>query len=153
MQALQLEKPHHFRFIEVPEPQAPGPGEAVVAVRAVGICGTDYGGFLGKMPFFSYPRIPGHELGVEVVAVGPERSTTPQELLAPQTRAVAVAVADLTPTPVQQAATAAAVLSLFALRVHTHLLTVQLHLVEHRQEPTQVAALTMLTTLSIRLAR
>ena len=71
MQALQLEKPHHFRFIEVPEPEAPGPGEAVVAVRAVGICGTDYGGFLGKMPFFSYPRIPGHELGVEVVAVGP----------------------------------------------------------------------------------
>ena len=71
MQALQLEKPHHFLFIEVPEPQAPGPGEAVVAVRAVGICGTDYGGFLGKMPFFSYPRIPGHELGVEVVAVGP----------------------------------------------------------------------------------
>ena len=71
MQALQLEKPHHVRFIEVPEPEAPGPGEAVVAVRAVGICGTDYGGYLGKMPFFSYPRIPGHELGVEVVAVGP----------------------------------------------------------------------------------
>lgn len=71
MQALQLEKPHAFRLIEVPQPEAPGPGEAVVAVRAVGICGTDYGGFLGKMPFFSYPRIPGHELGVEVVAVGP----------------------------------------------------------------------------------
>jgi alcohol dehydrogenase len=71
MQALQLEKPRAFRVIEVPEPLPPGPGEAVVRVRAVGICGTDYGGFLGKMPFFSYPRIPGHELGVEVVAVGP----------------------------------------------------------------------------------
>lgn len=33
-------------------------------------CGTDYSGYLGKMPFFSYPRIPGHELGVEVLAVG-----------------------------------------------------------------------------------
>ena len=71
MQALQLEKPHAFRVIEIEKPAAPGAGEAVVAVRAVGICGTDYGGFLGKMPFFSYPRIPGHELGVEVVAVGP----------------------------------------------------------------------------------
>jgi alcohol dehydrogenase len=71
MQALLLEKPGDFRFIDVAEPPAPGPGEAVVRVHAVGICGTDYGGYLGKMPFFSYPRIPGHELGVEVVAVGP----------------------------------------------------------------------------------
>ena len=71
MQALLLEKPGDFRFIDVPEPAAPGPGEAVVRVHAVGICGTDYGGYLGKMPFFSYPRIPGHELGVVVVAVGP----------------------------------------------------------------------------------
>jgi len=40
-------------------------------VHRVGICGTDISGYLGKMPFFSYPRIPGHELGVEVVEVGP----------------------------------------------------------------------------------
>jgi len=70
MQALLLERPQAFRFIDIPEPPAPGPGEAVVRVHAVGICGTDYGGYLGKMPFFSYPRIPGHELGVEVEAVG-----------------------------------------------------------------------------------
>jgi alcohol dehydrogenase len=37
----------------------------------MGICGTDLGGYLGKMPFFTYPRIPGHELGVEVLAIGP----------------------------------------------------------------------------------
>ena len=71
MQALLLEKPKEFRFIDLPEPSPPAAGEAVVRVHAVGICGTDYGGYLGKMPFFSYPRIPGHELGVEVVAVGP----------------------------------------------------------------------------------
>jgi len=71
MQALLLEKPRQFTFVDVAEPPAPGPGDAVVRVHAVGICGTDYGGYLGKMPFFSYPRIPGHELGVEVVAVGP----------------------------------------------------------------------------------
>jgi alcohol dehydrogenase len=70
MKALQLERPQVFRFIELPEPPMPGPGEAVVRVHQVGICGTDYSGFLGKMPFFSYPRIPGHELGVEVLAIG-----------------------------------------------------------------------------------
>lgn len=70
MKALQLEKPGTWRQIEIPEPPLPGPGEALVRVRCVGICGTDIGGYLGKMPFFSYPRIPGHELGVEVVAVG-----------------------------------------------------------------------------------
>lgn len=70
MKALQLVEPKHWQLIEVAEPVAAGPGEAVVRVEAVGICGTDYGGYLGKMPFFSYPRIPGHELGVEVVAVG-----------------------------------------------------------------------------------
>lgn len=70
MQAIQLERPENFRVIDVPEPAAPAAGEAVVRVHRVGICGTDYGGYLGKMPFFSYPRIPGHELGIEVVAVG-----------------------------------------------------------------------------------
>ncbi len=70
MRAIQLEKPHSFRMIDTPEPPAPGPGEALVRVHRVGICGTDLSGFLGKMPFFSYPRIPGHELGVEVLAIG-----------------------------------------------------------------------------------
>jgi alcohol dehydrogenase len=70
MQAIQLEKPFSFRTIDVDEPSAPLPGEALVRVHRVGICGTDYGGYQGKMPFYSYPRIPGHELGVEVIAVG-----------------------------------------------------------------------------------
>ncbi len=70
MKALLLEKPGHFRPLDLPEPTAPAAGEALVRVHRIGICGSDYGGFLGKMPFYSYPRIPGHELGVEVLAVG-----------------------------------------------------------------------------------
>src|SRR5438132_10371221 len=70
MKAVQLEKPRSFRIIDTVEPAAPGPGEALVRIHRIGICGTDYSGYLGKMPFFSYPRIPGHELGVEVLAVG-----------------------------------------------------------------------------------
>ncbi|MEY5026032.1 MAG: hypothetical protein RLZZ244_1560 [Verrucomicrobiota bacterium] len=70
MKALQLVEPKNWQVIDVQEPSGPGPGEAVVRVHRVGICGTDYSGYLGKMPFYSYPRIAGHELGVEVVAVG-----------------------------------------------------------------------------------
>ena len=69
MKAIQLEKPLHFRQITIPEPEKPGLGQAMVRVHRVGICGSDYSGYLGKMPFYSYPRIPGHELGVEVIAV------------------------------------------------------------------------------------
>jgi len=51
-------------------PPGPGRDEACVRVRRVGVCGTDYHAFRGHQPFFQYPRILGHELGVEIVAVG-----------------------------------------------------------------------------------
>ena len=70
MKAIEFTEPGKLRIIETPEPTPPGPGEALLRVHTVGICGTDYSGYLGKMAFFSYPRIPGHELGVEVAAVG-----------------------------------------------------------------------------------
>jgi len=70
MKALQLEKPQAWRRIDIAEPAAPAAGEVLLRVHRIGICGTDISGYLGKMPFFSYPRIPGHELGVEVLAVG-----------------------------------------------------------------------------------
>ena len=70
MKAIRLEKPGQFETVNLEEPARPGPGEALVQVHRVGICGSDISGYLGKMPFFSYPRIPGHELGVEVLEVG-----------------------------------------------------------------------------------
>jgi len=70
MKALSLDAPKTFRRIEIEGPKRPAAGEALVRVHRVGICGTDISGYLGKMPFFSYPRIPGHELGVEVLDVG-----------------------------------------------------------------------------------
>ena len=70
MRAIRLEEPKNFQYVDVDQPGSPGPGQALVRTHRMGICGTDYSGYLGKMPFFRYPRIPGHELGVEVVEVG-----------------------------------------------------------------------------------
>lgn len=72
MKAIRLQEPRQFERIDVEFPAEPGPGMALVKTHRMGICGTDYSGFLGKMPFFKYPRIPGHELGVEVMSVGPD---------------------------------------------------------------------------------
>ena len=43
------------------------PGFSLLRVRNIGICGTDIHAFAGNQPFFSYPRILGHELAVEIV--------------------------------------------------------------------------------------
>jgi 2-desacetyl-2-hydroxyethyl bacteriochlorophyllide A dehydrogenase len=46
----------------------PGPGEVLVRVRRVGICGTDMHIFRGVQPYLSYPRVMGHEFSGEVVS-------------------------------------------------------------------------------------
>jgi len=68
MLTVVLEKPGHFAAIDAPEP-APS-GDALVRVHRIGVCGTDLHAFAGKQPFFTYPRVLGHELGVEVIDPG-----------------------------------------------------------------------------------
>ncbi len=70
MKTIILDTPGQFTLTETAAPDGPSAGEALVRVRRVGICGTDLHAFRGRQPFFSYPRILGHELGVEVVALG-----------------------------------------------------------------------------------
>ncbi len=70
MKTIVLERPGDFVRTETPPPEGPGPGEVEVLVHRVGICGTDLHAYRGRQPFFEYPRILGHELGVEVGAVG-----------------------------------------------------------------------------------
>ncbi|MCV4567311.1 alcohol dehydrogenase catalytic domain-containing protein, partial [Escherichia coli] len=36
--------------------------EALLKINAVGICGTDIHAYAGRQPFFSYPRVLGHEI-------------------------------------------------------------------------------------------
>ncbi len=69
MLSIVLEKPGHFLASDGPEPTL-APGDALVRVHRIGVCGTDLHAFAGKQPFFSYPRILGHELGVEVIDPG-----------------------------------------------------------------------------------
>ena len=70
MKAIVLEKPERLTAVDKEEPGPPRPGEALVAVRRVAVCGTDLHAFLGNQTFFTYPRILGHELAVEVLETG-----------------------------------------------------------------------------------
>lgn len=71
MLQVVLHRPGEFVAAEAPQPQ-PAAGQALVRVRRVGVCGTDLHAFAGRQPYFDYPRILGHELGVEVVELGPD---------------------------------------------------------------------------------
>ena len=75
MIAIQLHAPRELRKIHVPDPGEPGRGEIRVKVRRIGVCGTDWHSYAGNQPFFEYPRILGHELGVEVEGIGPGTET------------------------------------------------------------------------------
>jgi 2-desacetyl-2-hydroxyethyl bacteriochlorophyllide A dehydrogenase len=37
-------------------------GEAIIKIKRIGVCGTDIHAYKGRQPFFTYPRILGHEL-------------------------------------------------------------------------------------------
>ena len=61
--------PGVIEFREVPTPQ-PGPGEVLVKIQKIGICGSDIHVYHGEHPFTSYPVTQGHEVSGEVAALG-----------------------------------------------------------------------------------
>ncbi|MBB3111307.1 2-desacetyl-2-hydroxyethyl bacteriochlorophyllide A dehydrogenase [Paenibacillus phyllosphaerae] len=62
MKGIVCDEVEAFRYTEdLPEPELTE-GHAIVSIRRIGICGTDYHAFKGNQPFFHYPRILGHEL-------------------------------------------------------------------------------------------
>jgi 2-desacetyl-2-hydroxyethyl bacteriochlorophyllide A dehydrogenase len=66
MQQLVCAEPGRFEYRTVPEPTLKA-GESIVRIRKIGVCGTDIHAFDGTQPYFSYPRVLGHELAVEFV--------------------------------------------------------------------------------------
>ncbi|MED1739084.1 zinc-binding alcohol dehydrogenase family protein [Bacillus swezeyi] len=75
MKQIVCEKPYRFKMTEVEAPE-PKRGEALLKVKRIGICGTDFHAYCGRQPFFSYPRVLGHELAGEIVSID-----DPRELL------------------------------------------------------------------------
>jgi len=60
---------HDVRVAEYPDP-TPGPQDAIVRVKASGICGTDVHVYENEVPLAKLPVIPGHEFAGEIVSVG-----------------------------------------------------------------------------------
>lgn len=74
MRAAVLVGPGQIELQQRPQPE-PGPGEALVRVIATGICGSDLSAYHGHADLYVLPRVLGHEVGGEVVALGPATTT------------------------------------------------------------------------------
>ncbi|NTS42631.1 zinc-binding alcohol dehydrogenase family protein [Flavisolibacter sp. BT320] len=68
MRTLVCTEPGAFTYADGQKPAAQK-GRAILKIKRIGICGTDLHAFEGTQPYFTYPRILGHELSGELVAV------------------------------------------------------------------------------------
>jgi threonine dehydrogenase-like Zn-dependent dehydrogenase len=68
MKAVIIQKPGEIAVGTAVEPK-PKPGEVLLRVRMIGLCGSDLNTYRGKNPMVSFPRIPGHEIAATVEEV------------------------------------------------------------------------------------
>ncbi|MHA8101555.1 zinc-binding alcohol dehydrogenase family protein [Aquirufa nivalisilvae] len=68
MLELVCTTPFEWKYQESESPKLKD-GMAILKIKQVGICGTDLHAFEGTQPFFSYPRILGHEFVGEIVEI------------------------------------------------------------------------------------
>ncbi len=73
MKAIRIAKPWDVACVEEERPVRKE-GEALIKVKAAGICGSDIGAFRGTNPLVSYPRTIGHEIAGEVVEIGENKN-------------------------------------------------------------------------------
>jgi 2-desacetyl-2-hydroxyethyl bacteriochlorophyllide A dehydrogenase len=69
MRALVIEAVGLTRMVEV-APPALAPGMVEIAIRHIGLCGSDLNTYKGFNPLVTLPRIPGHEISGIVTASG-----------------------------------------------------------------------------------
>jgi threonine dehydrogenase-like Zn-dependent dehydrogenase len=70
MKAFRMESPGHGSVVNVDDLRAPEPGQTLLQVNLVGLCGTDLTTFRGGNAMVYYPRILGHEVAATVVEGG-----------------------------------------------------------------------------------
>lgn len=70
MKTIILNKLQELQLISRDFDDTLAENEALLKIHRIGICGTDYHAYRGRQPFFSYPRVLGHELGAEVIGLG-----------------------------------------------------------------------------------
>ncbi len=68
MKTLICTRPGHFEYRTLEKPNST-PGNSILKIKRIGICGTDLHAFEGTQPFFEYPRILGHELSGELTEI------------------------------------------------------------------------------------
>lgn len=71
MKAMIFDAPGKIRITSATFPEMK-PGEVLLKIKMVGLCGTDLNIYKGKMPLVSFPRIPGHEISAEIIDKGSE---------------------------------------------------------------------------------
>nr|WP_294895263.1 zinc-binding alcohol dehydrogenase family protein [uncultured Pedobacter sp.] len=67
MKTLVCSNPGEFKYQDAEQPELTK-DHAIIKIKRIGICGTDLHAYEGTQPFFSYPRILGHELSGELIA-------------------------------------------------------------------------------------
>lgn len=70
MKALCVQSPHHLVIEERPMPKIQAANEVLIKVKAAGICGSDVHIYHGTSPVATYPRVIGHEIAGEIIAIG-----------------------------------------------------------------------------------
>jgi 2-desacetyl-2-hydroxyethyl bacteriochlorophyllide A dehydrogenase len=68
LRQIVLTTPGHFLETEIAPPN-PSTGEALVRVRKVGVCGSDFHAYAGEHPMYTFPRVLGHEISGEVLRI------------------------------------------------------------------------------------
>src|SRR3954462_6003372 len=69
MKACVITEPGQTQLAERQQP-VPGPGEVLLQIRMIGLCGTDLSTFRGKNPLVTYPRVLGHEVAATILHRG-----------------------------------------------------------------------------------